>query len=133
MAQKVQILLESDIDGAPADETVTFGLDASDYEIDLTSAQAQGLRDALAPYIAAGRKVARGNRRTRSTSAPKTSTGPNLREVRDWARSNGYTDVPERGRVPQAILDAFETKTPAPKAPKAEKGGKEKEPVAAAS
>lgn len=34
MAQRVQVLFEDDIDGSVAEETVTFGLDGSLYEID---------------------------------------------------------------------------------------------------
>ena len=35
MAQRVQIILEDDLDGGDATETVTFGLDGVTYEIDL--------------------------------------------------------------------------------------------------
>jgi hypothetical protein len=57
MAQKVQIILEDDFDGGAADETVTFALDGAEYEIDLSDANAQALRDALAPWVANGRKT----------------------------------------------------------------------------
>ena len=36
MAQRVQIKLIDDLDGADADETVSFGLDGVVYEIDLS-------------------------------------------------------------------------------------------------
>ena len=36
MAQRVQIILEDDYDGGSADETVSFGLDGAEYEIDLS-------------------------------------------------------------------------------------------------
>jgi hypothetical protein len=51
MAQKVQVLLVDDIDGGTADETVTFALDGVSYEIDLTSAHAAELRDALGTWV----------------------------------------------------------------------------------
>jgi hypothetical protein len=35
MAQKVQVLLEDDLSGGPAEVTVRFGLDGAAYEIDL--------------------------------------------------------------------------------------------------
>ena len=54
MAQKVQVMLVDDIDGGAADETVTFALDGTSYEIDLTSENAAKLRDALAAYVGAG-------------------------------------------------------------------------------
>jgi Lsr2 len=37
MAQKVTVALEDDLDGGPADETVRFGFDGADYEIDLSA------------------------------------------------------------------------------------------------
>ena len=58
MAQRVNIVLEDDIDGSAADETVTFALDGVTYEIDLTTANATALRDALAPYVGHGRRAA---------------------------------------------------------------------------
>lgn len=48
MAQRVHIVLEDDIDGDTAEETVRFGLDGSTYEIDLSAKNAAKLRDALA-------------------------------------------------------------------------------------
>ena len=41
--------LEDDLDGGPADETIRFGLDGAYYEIDLSSANAARLRDAIRP------------------------------------------------------------------------------------
>jgi len=103
MAQKVNIVLVDDIDGSDASETVTFGLDGATYEIDLNDKNAAALRDALAGYLGHARKVT--NSRGRKTKA--TTSGPSARELRDWARSNGY-QVSDRGRVPSEVRDAFE-------------------------
>ena len=51
MAQKVNIVLVDDIDQTDADETLTFGLDGKNYEIDLNTKNANALREALAPYV----------------------------------------------------------------------------------
>ena len=59
MAQKVEVSLEDDLDGGPAEHTVIFALDRKDYEIDLSVDNAQKLREALQPYAAAGRKTTR--------------------------------------------------------------------------
>jgi hypothetical protein len=40
MAQRVEVLLEDDIDGSPAGETVRFAYDGTQYEIDLSSQNA---------------------------------------------------------------------------------------------
>lgn len=104
MAQKVNIILVDDIDGSDAVETVSFGLDGTTYEIDLNKKNAAGLRDALGPYVGHARKVS-GTRGRRSST--KTSIGPAAREVRDWARSNGFS-VPDRGRIPADVREAFD-------------------------
>ena len=57
MAQKVQTLFIDDLDGSAAEGTVRFGLDGTEYEIDLNAEHAQQLRDALAAYVKAGRRV----------------------------------------------------------------------------
>ena len=43
MAQKVQTLFIDDLDGSEAAGTVRFGLDGTDYEIDLNTEHAQAL------------------------------------------------------------------------------------------
>jgi len=40
MAQKITVALEYDLDGGPADQTVRFGLDGAEYEIDLSTSNA---------------------------------------------------------------------------------------------
>ena len=57
MAQKIQTLFIDDLDGSEADGTVRFGLDGTDYEIDLNGEHAQELRDALARYVTAARRA----------------------------------------------------------------------------
>lgn len=106
MAQKVSIILVDDLDGSEADETVRFGLDGTSYEIDLTSAHAAELREALAPYVGHARKSGSGGRRTRSSST-SSSSGPAAADVRAWGRENGY-DVPERGRIPAELREAYD-------------------------
>ena len=104
MAQKVHIVLEDDIDGSEASQTVSFALDGTSYEIDLNDKNAGGLRDALATYIGHGRKVSGAGRRGRRSAA---AGGTSAKEIRDWARSNGHK-VPDRGRIPADVREAFE-------------------------
>jgi hypothetical protein len=105
MAQKIHIVLEDDLVGGEATDTVTFGLDGTSYEIDLNDKNAGKLRDALAPYVGHGRKVGTAPRRGRKSAA--STDGPSAREIREWARSNGH-DVPERGRVSADVRAAYE-------------------------
>ncbi len=103
MAQKVNIILVDDLDGSDASESVSFGLDGTTYEIDLNDKNAAQLRDALSGYIGHARKVTSSRKRKGST----TNAGPSARELRDWARSNGF-EVSDRGRVPAEVREAFD-------------------------
>jgi hypothetical protein len=105
MAQRVNIVLVDDIDGSDATETVAFGLDGTSYEIDLNEKHAAKLRDALSTYVGHARKV--GGRRTRAKSVAAAG-GASAKEVRDWARSNGFK-VPDRGRIPANVREAFDS------------------------
>jgi hypothetical protein len=110
MAQKVHIVLEDDIDGTEATETVSFGLDGTNYEIDLNDDNAARLRDALATYVGHGRKVSgarRGGGR-RAAAASANGSGASAKEIREWARENGH-DVPERGRIPADVREAYDS------------------------
>ena len=102
MAQRVQIILEDDYDGGTADETVTFSLDGAEYEIDLSSKNADGLREALAPWVAHARKI--GGRRKRAAKATGSSS---TSEIRAWAQGQGL-DVSSRGRVSAEVREAYE-------------------------
>ena len=46
-----------------AEGTVRFGLDGAEYEIDLNAEHAKALRDALARYVGAARRVGGAARR----------------------------------------------------------------------
>lgn len=105
MARRIQVVLEDDINGGTADETITFGLDGVNYEIDLSSRNADRLRSALAPYIEAGRKTASGKKRT---SSPQRGSSANRdAEIREWAQANGIA-VNSRGRVSADVVAKFE-------------------------
>ena len=104
MAQKVHITLEDDLDGGDATETVTFGLDGRTYEIDLNDKNAAALRDALAKYVGGARRA---GGRSGAGAKRHTQMGPSAREIRDWARSSGHK-VPDRGRIPADVREAFE-------------------------
>lgn len=113
MARRVQVHLVDDLDGGQADETVTFGLDGVVYEIDLSSAHAAELRDALSVYIGAGRRAGRGltvsaNRSRRGGgAAPSRNDRAQNKAIRDWAKRKKI-NLNERGRIPQRIVDQYQ-------------------------
>lgn len=106
MAQRVNVVLVDDIDGEPAEETVTFGLDGITYEIDLGAKNAARLRDSMAEWVGHGRRVSGGRRKGNRSVTKRSTVGPDNATVREWARSNGY-QVSERGRIKAEIVDAF--------------------------
>lgn len=101
MVQKVHVVLEDDLDGGHADETVSFALDGTSYEIDVSDAHASELRAALKPWVDAGRKV------TSSKGAARYKRGGDVSKIRAWAKSHGM-DVSERGRISAKIREAYE-------------------------
>jgi hypothetical protein len=111
VAQKIQTVFVDDLDGSEAEGTVRFGLDGSEYEIDLNADHAQALREALAPYVGAARRAGGGAaRRPARTPRRAPATGLNTTEVREWAKSQGI-DVKDRGRVPAELVVKFKAAT----------------------
>jgi hypothetical protein len=122
-------IIVDDLDGTEGAETIRFGLDGSEFVIDLAPENHEKLRKALEPFVASARRdglagqVRRSTRpstakvkKTASVSAepeqqpvaavvtPLTSSGrPGIRE---WANSHGYS-VGARGRIPSEIQSAY--------------------------
>jgi nucleoid-associated protein Lsr2 len=109
VAQKIQTLLIDDLDGSAAEETVRFGLDGTEYEIDLNAEHARALRDALARYMNAARRAG-GARRAARGARRAPASGLNTTEVREWAKAQGI-DVKDRGRVPAEVVARFKEAT----------------------
>ena len=114
MARKVQVILSDDLDeNVPADETVSFSLDGTNYEIDLSERNAQELRDAFSRYVQAARKVGRGSGRASGGGRSRATGGGGRMDreqagaIRDWARKNGH-QVSDRGRIPASVVEAYE-------------------------
>jgi hypothetical protein len=57
MAAKMTVMLEDDLDGGPADETLRFRLDGSEYQVDLNKKNARAFRKQLAPFVEHARKA----------------------------------------------------------------------------
>ena len=110
MAQKIQTLFIDDLDGSEADGTVRFGLDGTDYEIDLNGEHAQELRDALARYVTAARRAGGSAQRPARNGRKAPKNGLNTTEIREWAKTQGI-DVKDRGRVPAELVVKFQAAT----------------------
>jgi hypothetical protein len=110
VAQKIQTLFIDDLDGSAAEGTVRFGLDGSEYEIDLNAGHAKALRDALASYVGAARRSGGSARRPARGGRRSSASGLNATEVREWAKSQGI-EVKDRGRVPADLVTRFKVAT----------------------
>jgi Lsr2 len=107
MAQKITVVLEDDLDGGAADETVRFGLAGAQYEIDLNAKNAGRFRKQLAPFIEHARRVGRGpGRRTGRTAAGRERSSG----IRAWAKDQGIA-VSARGRIPASVVEQYEAAT----------------------
>ena len=91
-------------------ERSRFGLDGMEYEIDLNAGHAQQLRDALAAYVRAGRRVSGGSAGLPRGGRRGAASGLNTTEVREWARAQGI-EVKDRGRVPAELVVKFKAAT----------------------
>src|SRR4051812_5572588 len=111
MAQRVQVLLVCDMhDGDnPADETVSFSVDGSAYEIDVCQTHAGQLRDAFAPFVGAARRATGGRGRDRRRGRRPSGANSHGRgnEVREWAREHGIA-VSERGRISADVIAQYD-------------------------
>lgn len=98
-----QITLLCDLDGSPGAETHKVVLDDQTLMIDLSEASFAKLTKALAPFFKAG------------TVTVRTTNGVDaeLAEIRAWANANGH-DVATKGRIPQAVMDAYAAAHPEP-------------------
>lgn len=108
MARLVQVVLEDDIEGGAAEETVQFGLDGVSYEIDLNEANAAALRASLEQYVEFGRRVrGRTSRRSGAASSGAVTGRAKPSDVRAWAEANGIA-VSARGRIPADVIAQYE-------------------------
>lgn len=109
MAQKIQTLFIDDIDGGEAEGTIQFGLDGSEYEIDLSTKHSGELRSALDRYVSHARKLG-GTARRSTTRSGRKSSAIDTAAVRAWARESGY-GIKDRGRVPADLVAKYREAT----------------------
>ena len=114
MAQQTTVRFIDDLDGSEASGTVEFGLEGKNYEIDLSDTNAKKLREALAPFVDAGRKSGGSSRRGRgraqsqpaAAEKPSGSSREDTAAIREWARANGH-QVSDRGRISKSVMEAY--------------------------
>jgi hypothetical protein len=110
VATKINVVLEDDLDGGPADETVRFGLDGVEYEIDLSRQNARAFRREFASFLIHARRAEGGRRRRPARSSPGRRRSA---DIRAWAKDAGI-GVSDRGASRPASLRSIR---PPPAAP----------------
>lgn len=111
MGKRVVEILVDDLTGEESDkvETITYSLDGTTYEIELTPKNADKFRGLFQEYIAVSRKAG-GSRRGAGTSRRGGGSGRSkdeLAAIREWATANGH-EVSERGRIKSDIIEAYD-------------------------
>jgi len=108
MARKVQVILEDDLDGTELGtdgETVTFALDGTAYEIDLSDKNAKALRDSFSRYVERARKAGRAAASGTGHSSRRGTTGgrgsDETKAARAWLIEQGILTADSRGRISQ--------------------------------
>jgi len=104
MATRITVVLEDDLDGGPADQTLEFGLGGAEYMIDLSAKNATRFRGQVVPFIEHARKAGRTQRRRpgRPASARARSS-----QIRAWAKDQDIA-VSDRGRIPAGIFEQYD-------------------------
>lgn len=118
-----------------ASQTLTFAVQSEEtgklieIEIDLNDANYDKYNEILNLLAANGREVVREPvKAKRSQSPKKAGVKGKTQEMREWLRSQGH-NVSDRGRVPQPLVDLYETRSRMPEkaveAPKDEPKGED--------
>ncbi len=134
MSKELVVVLRDDLDrSTDGVETHQLSLDSDHFELELSSANWQALKDSLAPYLAVARPVKRRKSKPKASKAvsarasqPSGVVRPSWaneiaeyatergydwtsaevrREVREWENANGFS-VGKSGVIPRAVLDA---------------------------
>lgn len=114
MARRTTVTMVDDLDGSEGPDimTVQFGLDGEVFEVDVKPQHYDQLTDFLERFIAAGRRVPRGNvtsitKRRGSQGKRKAPIDPGQgKAMRQFAWGNGM-QCPKTGRIPNEVIDAF--------------------------
>lgn len=116
MVARTRVDLYDDLDGSLIEESkgsaVSFTFDGVTYEMDLSDANQQKLRDAVAPFQEKARKVRGTSTRPagkKAAPAPAASVPPadvDPGAVRRWAEGKGI-EVSNRGRLSKELVQQY--------------------------
>lgn len=99
MAKTVIVKLTDDLDGSEAEETIVFALDGRSHEIDLNKKNAADLRNALDPYIRAGRSSERARTSGRASISAAAPTLFSQLDPEEKGRFRAWAKLPDARRI----------------------------------
>jgi Lsr2 len=111
MTRIVTVVMTDDIDGSPDAQTLRFGYQGQQFEIDLAGKNHAAFLATVQPFIAAARVVP-GRRRPRAAARTRRSGGSlsvdrvDRAAVRAWAESQGIR-IARRGRIRGDVLERY--------------------------
>lgn len=119
MSREVIIRIRDDIDQSDADETIAFSYRGTNYEIDLSSANAELFDKSVQQFIEVARivtpeKVIPPTAPARSKSAKSVTREirEQRKQIREWGAAHGHEVSLDRGIIPYAVIDAFTQANP---------------------
>lgn len=125
----IKEILIDDIDGeTEGAETLTFFVEGQEYEIDLAEENRELFQAEINKHLAFLKEMAdygRPVRRQTTVKVPRGRTPEELAHIRTWLRSQGH-EVSDKGRVPEKLLDLWETRTRVPSTQKDDQVTEEK-------
>lgn len=119
MAKRTVVTMVDDLTNEQLDEaggeTVTFSMDGTTYEIDLSHDNAREMRDAFGQYVSVARRLNLGHTRHTAPRTRRDSERKRTQEIRRWAIFKGMLEEGSRGRVPRQVVEAWENRSLADK------------------
>ena len=117
MATRIRRTVVDDLDASTDGVgTYRFAIEGVEYEIDLSEANLQRLRTALAPFTAAARRLPKHKPVTRRPASPTGPTAATKRVRRWWADNAERENLPAfraNGPIPAQVYDAYRAANPA--------------------
>lgn len=102
----LKTIIVDDLDGSEDASPVSFMLDGTSYEIDLSAGNERTLRELVGGYVSHARPAVQ-RRATRPGVRRGPAAGGRGPEVRAWAREHGF-EVKPQGAIPKVVLREYE-------------------------
>ena len=103
MAQKVTVVLDDDLTGGPADQTIRFAFEGTEYEIDLNAKTAATFQRAARALHRACPQAGQAQPHCPGRAAASRQRSG---DIRAWAKGHGLA-VSERGRIPASVVEQY--------------------------